>query len=312
MRGRMNDVKSYVPPFQLGEPMEGGAVGEVVESNGRRLRAGRPRPAHGRLARRGGASPRATANKLPDLGAQPRAVPRHSRRDRRDRLFRAARRRLGQGRRHRVRLGRRRRGRLGGRPDRQGQGHDRDRLGRRRRRNATSSARSAPTRSIDYKAGPILKGLAAAAPDGHRRLFRQCRRRPSRRRVRARPQQRALRHLRDDRGLQQRPSRRASASSCGSSPRASGCRASSSSIICRGWANSTATWAAGSRAAQVKSRETVVDGLESDARRLPRPVQRRQHRQDAGPALERLAGGRVAGLAARAEAPPSAAPRCRG
>ena len=32
MRGRMNDVKSYVPPFQIGEPMEGGAVGEVVES----------------------------------------------------------------------------------------------------------------------------------------------------------------------------------------------------------------------------------------------------------------------------------------
>lgn len=33
MRGRMNDVKSYVPPFQLDEPMEGGAVGEVVASN---------------------------------------------------------------------------------------------------------------------------------------------------------------------------------------------------------------------------------------------------------------------------------------
>src|SRR5438034_76719 len=32
MRGRMNDVKSYVPPFQLDEPMDGGAVGEVVES----------------------------------------------------------------------------------------------------------------------------------------------------------------------------------------------------------------------------------------------------------------------------------------
>lgn len=32
MRGRMNDVKSYVPPFALGEPMQGGAVGEVVES----------------------------------------------------------------------------------------------------------------------------------------------------------------------------------------------------------------------------------------------------------------------------------------
>jgi hypothetical protein len=32
MRGRMNDVKSYVPPFQIGEPMDGGAVGRVVES----------------------------------------------------------------------------------------------------------------------------------------------------------------------------------------------------------------------------------------------------------------------------------------
>jgi NADPH-dependent curcumin reductase CurA len=30
MRGRMNDVKSYVPPFQLDAPLDGGAVGEVV------------------------------------------------------------------------------------------------------------------------------------------------------------------------------------------------------------------------------------------------------------------------------------------
>ena len=33
MRGRMNDVKSYLPPFELNKPMEGGAVGEVVASN---------------------------------------------------------------------------------------------------------------------------------------------------------------------------------------------------------------------------------------------------------------------------------------
>jgi NADPH-dependent curcumin reductase CurA len=32
MRGRMNDVKSYVPPFELDAPMSGGAVGEVIES----------------------------------------------------------------------------------------------------------------------------------------------------------------------------------------------------------------------------------------------------------------------------------------
>ena len=32
MRGRMNDVKSYTPPFALGETMTGGAVGRVVES----------------------------------------------------------------------------------------------------------------------------------------------------------------------------------------------------------------------------------------------------------------------------------------
>ncbi len=33
MRGRMNDVQSYVPPFQIGQVLEGGAVGEVVASN---------------------------------------------------------------------------------------------------------------------------------------------------------------------------------------------------------------------------------------------------------------------------------------
>ncbi|HEX8527562.1 NADP-dependent oxidoreductase [Allosphingosinicella sp.] len=40
MRSRMNDVKSYVPSFQLGEPMEGGAVGKVVESRSPHLEEG--------------------------------------------------------------------------------------------------------------------------------------------------------------------------------------------------------------------------------------------------------------------------------
>src|SRR6516225_10132541 len=33
MRGRMVDRPSYVPPFQLGKPLQGGAIGEVVASN---------------------------------------------------------------------------------------------------------------------------------------------------------------------------------------------------------------------------------------------------------------------------------------
>ncbi|GAA3652273.1 hypothetical protein C8D88_1011373 [Lentzea atacamensis] len=40
MRGRMNDVKSYVPPFQVGKPLEGGAVGEVVASNAEGIAVG--------------------------------------------------------------------------------------------------------------------------------------------------------------------------------------------------------------------------------------------------------------------------------
>ncbi|MFZ5668053.1 MAG: NADP-dependent oxidoreductase [Pseudomonadota bacterium] len=40
MRGRMNDVKSYVPPFQIGEALQGGAVGEVIVSNDPSLKVG--------------------------------------------------------------------------------------------------------------------------------------------------------------------------------------------------------------------------------------------------------------------------------
>jgi hypothetical protein len=40
MRARMNDVKSYVPPFQIGEPLHGAAVGEVVASRNERFADG--------------------------------------------------------------------------------------------------------------------------------------------------------------------------------------------------------------------------------------------------------------------------------
>ena len=40
MRGRMNDRASYAPPFGLGQPLEGGAVGMVVESNAPEFKPG--------------------------------------------------------------------------------------------------------------------------------------------------------------------------------------------------------------------------------------------------------------------------------
>jgi NADPH-dependent curcumin reductase CurA len=40
MRGRMNDAKSYVPPFQIGQPLEGGAVGRVIVSQDEKFPVG--------------------------------------------------------------------------------------------------------------------------------------------------------------------------------------------------------------------------------------------------------------------------------
>jgi NADPH-dependent curcumin reductase CurA len=40
MRGRMNEAKSYVPPFRLDAPLEGGAVGQVVASEAEGLAPG--------------------------------------------------------------------------------------------------------------------------------------------------------------------------------------------------------------------------------------------------------------------------------
>ncbi|HTD38848.1 MAG TPA: NADP-dependent oxidoreductase [Candidatus Limnocylindrales bacterium] len=40
MRGRMNDTKSYVPPFEIGKPLDGAAIGTVVASNAPEIPAG--------------------------------------------------------------------------------------------------------------------------------------------------------------------------------------------------------------------------------------------------------------------------------
>ena len=40
MRGRMNDTKSYISPFEIGKPLEGGAVAKVIESKSSEIKAG--------------------------------------------------------------------------------------------------------------------------------------------------------------------------------------------------------------------------------------------------------------------------------
>jgi NADPH-dependent curcumin reductase CurA len=40
MRGRMHDRESYIPPFQIGMPLEGGSIGRVIESKNGRFETG--------------------------------------------------------------------------------------------------------------------------------------------------------------------------------------------------------------------------------------------------------------------------------
>ena len=70
MRGRMNDVKSYVPPFEVGQPMEGGAIGEIVESRADGFSPG-DLVQHMGGWRDEAVVPARTANKLPNLGVAP-------------------------------------------------------------------------------------------------------------------------------------------------------------------------------------------------------------------------------------------------
>jgi NADPH-dependent curcumin reductase CurA len=70
MRGRMNESKSYIPPFQLDQPMEGGAVGEVVESKAEGFAPG-DLVQHFAGWRDEAVLPAKSVTKLPDLEARP-------------------------------------------------------------------------------------------------------------------------------------------------------------------------------------------------------------------------------------------------
>ena len=70
MRGRMNDVKSYVPPFALDAPMDGGAIGEVVASKAEGFAKG-DLVLHMAGWRDEAVIAAKSAIRLPDLGAEP-------------------------------------------------------------------------------------------------------------------------------------------------------------------------------------------------------------------------------------------------
>jgi NADPH-dependent curcumin reductase CurA len=40
MRGRMREIKSYISPFQIGKPLEGGCVGQIIKSNNNKFTVG--------------------------------------------------------------------------------------------------------------------------------------------------------------------------------------------------------------------------------------------------------------------------------
>ncbi len=72
MRGRMYDRESYVPPFQIGQPLQGGAIGEVVASNDPALKPGdRVESMFG--WREAFVAPAAGLQKLPDLNVPTQA-----------------------------------------------------------------------------------------------------------------------------------------------------------------------------------------------------------------------------------------------
>jgi NADPH-dependent curcumin reductase CurA len=72
MRGRMYDRPSYVPPFELGKALQGGAVGKVVQSNDPKLQAGDLVESMFGW-REAFVAPAAALNKLPQGDAPPQA-----------------------------------------------------------------------------------------------------------------------------------------------------------------------------------------------------------------------------------------------
>ena len=182
MRGRMNDAESYVPPFRLGKPLEGGAIGTVIESRSPELTAGDlvlhmlgwrdeavlPARQARKIAVAAGLSPSAYLGVLgmPTLTAYVGLLDIASL----------------QGGRHGVRLRRGRRGGQHGWPDRQAQGRRPGHRQRGRRREGPLAARDRLRRRLQLPGGLCRRAVARGRARRHRRLLRQRWRRPPGRR----------------------------------------------------------------------------------------------------------------------------------
>ena len=164
MRGRMNDAKSYVPPFGLGEPLEGGAVGEVVESRADGFAPG-DLVQHMAGWRDEAVLPARAVNKLPDLGVEPQlflgvlGVPGATAWFG---LFDVARAKPGE-----ILFVSAAAGAVGSAVVQIAKAKDMTVIGSAGGAQKCEYVRSlGADRVVDYKAGPILAGLPEAAPDG--------------------------------------------------------------------------------------------------------------------------------------------------
>ena len=200
MRGRMNDAKSYVPPFQIDEPMTGGAVGEVIESNNPGFAPGDKVLHMAGWRDEAVIGIEAMPQKLPQLGVPDETwlhnlgltggtayfgLLRTAEAKAGDIVFvSAAGGAVGSAVVQIAKLkGMTVIGSAGG-PDK-----------------VAFVKELGADACIDYKAGPVLPTTHGSGAQGHRRLFRQCRRGASRRRLRHCARARPLRDLRHDRRL---------------------------------------------------------------------------------------------------------------
>ena len=188
-------------PVGIGEVMVGGTVGEVVRLEQPELRGRRHRARHAPAGRTYAVSDGTGLRKLdPDAGAGLDRA-RRARHAGHDRLRRACS-NIGQPKAGEtvVVSAATGRGRLGGRPDRQDQGLPRRRHRRRRRTSAgTLIEELGFDACVDYRAPDFAGAAQGRLPEGHRRLFRECRRRGVGRGVPAAQRLRARAGLRADR-----------------------------------------------------------------------------------------------------------------